>query len=82
MCEVTRLDQPLDTAGTVLPSALGNMHDPIAFSSQFPAGQRRGRSEYLWEAHKATIKTLYIDEGRSLKDVRETMKSKYGFEGS
>ncbi|KAJ0121992.1 hypothetical protein J7T55_002503 [Diaporthe amygdali] len=58
------------------------MHDPMAFSSQLPAGQRRRGSEYLWEAHKTTIKTLYIDEGRSLKDVREIMKSKYGFEGS
>lgn len=56
---------------------------PVAASSQTPAAiQRRGKRDSLWEAHKATIKVLYIDEGRSLKEVVEIMRDKYGFEAS
>ena len=64
------------------PCWLGNMDAPAVASSQYPAAQRRGKLDVEWESHKATIKALYIDEGRSLKEVMEIMKSKYGFEAS
>lgn len=32
-----------------------------------------------WERHRATIKELYIDEGKRLKDVADIMKQDYGF---
>lgn len=83
MGEVKRFEQPLCTrVATPVQCGLGSMDAPVAASSQAPAVQRRGKSDDLWEAHKATIKFLYIDEGRSLKEVMEIMKSKYGFEAS
>lgn len=83
MGEVNRFEQPLCTrVATPVQCGLGSMDAPVAASSQAPAVQRRGKLDDLWEAHKATIKFLYIDEGRSLKEVMEIMKSKYGFEAS
>lgn len=32
-----------------------------------------------WERHRETIKELYIDEGKRLKDVADIMKQEYGF---
>lgn len=32
-----------------------------------------------WERHRATIKELYIDKGKTLKDVTEIMHRDYGF---
>lgn len=59
--------------GTVLPG-LGIMSGRRA--------QRQGRPDHEWQAHKATIKALYIDQGRCLKDVMNYMKFNYGFEAS
>ena len=36
----------------------------------------------MWDSHKATLKALYIDENRSLKEIMEIMKSEHGFEAS
>lgn len=44
--------------------------------------RRRGKADDVWETHKDTIKALYIDQGRSLKEVMEIMKRDYGFEAS
>ncbi|KAG8157403.1 hypothetical protein KVR01_012787 [Diaporthe batatas] len=44
--------------------------------------QRRGRSDATWEAHRPVIKALYLDQGRSLKEVMEIMRSSYGLEAS
>lgn len=44
--------------------------------------RRRGKADDVWETHKDTIKMLYIDQGRSLKEVVEIMKRDYGFEAS
>lgn len=81
---VNRLEQPLQTGpGTSpVPGGPGSMDAPVAASSPTSMAQRRGKSDSLWEAHKATIRRLYIDEGRSLKEVVEIMKTKYGFEAS
>lgn len=32
-----------------------------------------------WEKHRATIKELYIDEGKRLKDVADIMRQDYAF---
>lgn len=34
---------------------------------------------FNWERHRATIKELYIDEGKRLKDVADIMKRDYAF---
>lgn len=81
--QVNRLEQPLQSGNTPGTWGLGDMDAPVAAaSSPSMAAQRRGKSDALWEAHKATIRRLYIDEGRSLKEVVEIMKVKYGFEAS
>lgn len=82
MGEVSRFEQPLCTRGAPVQCGLGSMDAPVTALSQTPAVQRRGKLDDLWEAHKATIKFLYIDEGRSLKEVMEIMKVKHGFEAS
>jgi hypothetical protein len=64
------------------PPGLGDMDTT---PSNNPAVQQRGatgRSDAIWEAHKPIIKTLYLDQGRSLKEVMEIMKCNYGLEGS
>ncbi|KAK7703466.1 hypothetical protein SLS64_009136 [Diaporthe eres] len=81
---VNRLEQTLETetTGTPEPGGPVSMDAPVAAPSPTPMAQRRGKSDALWEAHKATIRRLYIDEGRSLKEVVEIMKTKHGFEAS
>lgn len=80
--EGNRLELQLHAVGTGMAPGLGNMLTPIAVSPQKAVVQRRGKPDAMWEAHKAVIKALYMDEGRSLKEVMEIMKSKYGLEGS
>ncbi|KAH8900900.1 hypothetical protein GQ53DRAFT_835749 [Thozetella sp. PMI_491] len=56
-------------------------HDNLA--GDFPANvsvPRRSRQE--WERHRALIAMLYIDEGRTLKDVMEYMKAHHNFVGT
>ncbi|KAI1372771.1 hypothetical protein F4677DRAFT_431474 [Hypoxylon crocopeplum] len=35
-----------------------------------------------WDCHKDTIKSLYIDEGRSVENIATTMKSEYRFDAN
>ncbi len=35
-----------------------------------------------WEGHRATIKRLYIDDGRPLKEVIDLMRRDFGFEAT
>jgi hypothetical protein len=35
-----------------------------------------------WEHHKAEIERIYMVEGRTLKDVRNILKSPYRFDAS
>jgi hypothetical protein len=32
-----------------------------------------------WASHKAEVKHLYIDEGKTLEEVREILRARYGF---
>lgn len=83
MREVNRLEQPLPHAVvTWMAPKLGSMDTLVAASPHNPAVQRRGRSDAMWEAHKPIIKALYLDQGRSLKEVMEIMKCNYGLEAS
>lgn len=63
-------------------TGIGNMGAPGLTLPHHPAAQRRGRSDATWEAHKPIIKALYLDQGRSLKEVMEIMKSNHGLEAS
>ncbi|KAF2114402.1 hypothetical protein BDV96DRAFT_576706 [Lophiotrema nucula] len=33
----------------------------------------------VWEGHRVPFKRLYVDEGKTLQQVREMMENKYGF---
>jgi hypothetical protein len=35
-----------------------------------------------WASHKAEIKRLHIDEGKSLEEVREILKARHDFHAS
>lgn len=39
----------------------------------------RSLGQYDWAHHMPTIKRLYVDEKRNLKDVKEIMEREYGF---
>jgi len=84
--EANRLEQPSQDACAVgtwmMAPGLGNMDTPAAASTPSPAVQRRGRSDAMWEAHKPILRALYLDQGRSLKEVMEIMKSNHGLEAS
>lgn len=44
---------------------------------------RRARGEQLdWNAHKDTIKKLYLDQNNSLSETMEAMKEQYSFHAS
>lgn len=77
--EVNRVEQPLNTGTESVPVS---MDAPMAAPSQSLVVQRRAKYDSAWETHKPTIRRLYIDEGRSLKEVMEIMKTRYGFEAS
>lgn len=37
-------------------------------------------SDDEWQMHKDNIERLYLDEGRDVREVRDTMKRDYGFD--
>ena len=44
---------------------------------------RRAKTDSLnWDAHKTAIKTLYIDQNKSLSETRESMDRLYSFKAS
>ncbi|OTB03821.1 hypothetical protein M426DRAFT_321320 [Hypoxylon sp. CI-4A] len=44
--------------------------------------RKRAHGPDAWEAHKAEIARLYLDENKRLKDVMEIMESQWGFRAS
>ncbi len=44
--------------------------------------RKRTHSPDVWEAHKAEIARLYLEENKRLKDVMEIMESQWGFRAS
>ncbi|KAH9428771.1 hypothetical protein MCOR02_011316 [Pyricularia oryzae] len=82
------LHSPTDEMGSS--SQEGGLPDPGAGSSSDQdlrksnesANQRSKKRELRrqnWEQHRATIKRLYIDEGRKLNDIVEIMKREHDF---
>lgn len=51
----------------------------IAEASTKSTGAGRCPSRYDWSKHMATIKHLYIDEDRPLKEVMEIMQKEHNF---
>jgi len=49
-----------------------------ADASRRPAKKRITDEE--WLSHKEPIGRLYLDEGKDVRDVRDTMRREYGFE--
>ena len=47
-----------------------------------PRTDRRGPSEATWEAMKPHIRRKYIEEGRTLTDVMQTMRTEHDFKAS
>jgi hypothetical protein len=47
-----------------------------------PAGRttKKRISDEEWQIHKDNIERLYLDEGRDVREVRDTMKRDYGFD--
>lgn len=47
------------------------------------ASSRRGKRELVdWNAHKATIRSLYIDQNKTLSETIEAMDKFYSFKAS
>jgi hypothetical protein len=36
----------------------------------------------LWEAHKSTIHQIYVNENKTLRELKEILKAEYGFDAS
>lgn len=49
---------------------------------QHPRTVKQGPAHEDWERHRATIKRLYLDEDKSLKDVMFIMKNEYDLHGT
>jgi hypothetical protein len=62
------------------------MPNGSAASSVRSGAERPGRttkkriSDEEWQIHKDNIERLYLDEGRDVREVRDTMKRDYGFD--
>ncbi|KAI4280424.1 MAG: hypothetical protein L6R38_004469 [Xanthoria sp. 2 TBL-2021] len=56
---------------------------PYIHGARDARSSRRARSEHLdWNAHKDTIKKLYLDQNKSLSETIEAMKEQYSFDAS
>jgi hypothetical protein len=47
-----------------------------------PSGRRGYHSPEVWDSYKQTIKSLYLDDGKPLKEVMDIMKQHHGFKAS
>jgi len=59
--------------------------DPNASAGQRARAKALGRSKYRdlnWNAHKATMKVLYMDKDMSLKETMDIMEREHSFEAS
>ncbi|KAK7413633.1 hypothetical protein QQX98_007496 [Neonectria punicea] len=56
---------------------------PTVAQTVATSSRRRSRYGQLdWDRHKARLKTLYLDENKSLRETREIMKDEYSFDAS
>ncbi|KAI1765441.1 hypothetical protein GGR53DRAFT_490460 [Hypoxylon sp. FL1150] len=62
-----------------LDSPDGSVHTPTDAKRSH---RKRTHSPDVWEAHKAAIARLYLEENKRLKDVMEIMESQWGFRAS
>lgn len=75
-------EQLVQTPGFIedIDSPDGSVHTPTG--SKQGSHRKRTHSPDVWEAHKAAIARLYLDENKRLKDVMEIMESQWGFRAS
>ena len=60
------------------PASRGIKAEPSVEPLRRPAKKRITDEE--WLRHKTSISRLYLDEGKDVKDVRDTMKRQFDFE--
>ncbi|KAI1451762.1 hypothetical protein F4805DRAFT_72247 [Annulohypoxylon moriforme] len=81
-------DYPLSWTGEQLAQTPDDVDSPGSSVQTPPTGsnkrshRKRTHSPDVWEAHKAEIARLYLDENKRLKDVMEIMESQWGFRAS
>lgn len=51
-------------------------------SSNSNTNAMKANSSNSWETHMPRIRQLYMDEGKTLKEVMEIMKAEHGFTAS
>jgi len=65
---------------------VGNM--PTSYPQQIPRSgptakartSKKRITDDEWLSHKANIERLYLEEGRDVREVRDTMKREFAFE--
>jgi len=56
---------------------------PIVSTESKSATRRRAKYAHLdWNAHKTSIKSLYMDQGKTLSETMESMNSRFSFNAS
>lgn len=53
-----------------------------AARTQYPGRTRSFTTEAQWATQQPMIKKLYVDEGRTLQEVMDTMKRDFGFDAT
>ncbi|KAL8408350.1 hypothetical protein RB594_006959 [Gaeumannomyces avenae] len=61
------------------PRRKGKSPSPSPTERLDPGTKKRAMRRENWEIHRATIKRLYIDEGKKLNDIVEIMRRDYDF---
>jgi len=62
-----------------MPTSKGSGSDRGQIDGTRRATKKRITDEE-WLVHKENIARLYLDEGKDVRDVRDTMKREFGFE--
>jgi len=54
----------------------------VSCTEKRPGSRRALHSPQVWDSHKSTIKRLYIDEGKPLREVMRAMQEQHNFKAS
>lgn len=77
------LPLPLETNQSRSPSHHEEHRVQFIVNTHQPHSVTRGQHKpEVWESHKATIKSLYIDQGKTLEELSQIMKQRYGFKAT
>lgn len=59
-----------------------SVHRTAVACAESTAQMTRRIPDAQWESHKATIKSFYLSQDRTLEETREYMRTRHGFDAT